>query len=150
MTDTMVQTGTWGLWIFQFHQDTWNRYLMLEDVSPHIAWNAISNLELRRSSIALLIERVLPSASTLSIICPREDPLTMDAITKQLPSQNEVSFSLDGWKPTNKLAIMSVIAYYMNRDWALHEVQLAFDEVACLFLSRFPSQLRMIGEGSTN
>jgi len=33
----------------EFHQDTWNRYLMLGFVSAHIPWNAISNLELWRS-----------------------------------------------------------------------------------------------------
>jgi len=33
----------------EFHQDTWNRYLMLGFVSAHIPWNEISNLELRRS-----------------------------------------------------------------------------------------------------
>jgi len=32
-----------------FDQDTWNGYLMLGCVSDHIPWNAISNLELRRS-----------------------------------------------------------------------------------------------------
>jgi len=53
----------------------------------------------------------------------------VDAIKKQLLSQNTVSFASEGWTATNKLAIMSVIAYYMDRDWALREVQLAFDEV---------------------
>jgi len=32
---------------------------------------------------------------------------------------------------------MSVIAYYMDRNWAVREVQLAFDEVNRLFCSRF-------------
>jgi len=39
----------------------------------------------------------------------------------------------------NKLARMSVIAYYMDRSWALREVQLAFDEVDRLFFSCFES-----------
>jgi len=33
----------------EFHQDTWNHYLMLGFVSAYIPRNAISNLELRRS-----------------------------------------------------------------------------------------------------
>jgi len=32
----------------KFHQDTWNRYLMLGFVLAHICWNAISDLELRQ------------------------------------------------------------------------------------------------------
>ena len=112
---------------------------MLGFVSAHIPWNAISNLELRRSYKALPGDLVLPSATTLSNICRREYALTVDAIKKQLPLRNKVSLALDGWTSTNKLAITSVIAYYMDRNWALREVQLAFDEVNHLFISRFES-----------
>jgi hypothetical protein len=112
---------------------------MLGFVSAHIPWNARSNLELRRSYNALRDDLVLSSATTLSNICWRIYDLTVDAIKKQLPSRNKVSLSLDGWTSTNKLAITSVIAYYMDRHWALREVQLAFDEVDCLFFSRFES-----------
>jgi len=94
----------------EFHQDMWNRYLMLGFVSAHIAWNAISNLELRRSYQALGDDLVLPLATTLSNICRREYALTVDAIKKQLPIRNKVSLALDGWTSTNKLAITSVIA----------------------------------------
>jgi len=110
---------------------------MLGFVSAHIPWNAISHLELRRSYKALRDDLVLLSAMTLSNICQREYALTMDAIEKQLPVRNEVSLALDGWTSTNKLAITSVIAYYMDRNWALREVQLAFDEIGRLFYSRF-------------
>jgi hypothetical protein len=61
----------------------------------------------------------------------------MAAIKKQLPIRNKVSLALDGWTSTNKLAIMSVIAYYMDQNWALCEVRLAFDEADRLFYSRF-------------
>jgi hypothetical protein len=123
----------------KFHQETWNRYLVLGFVLAHIPWNAISNLELRRSYKALRDDLVPPSATTLSNICRREYALTVDAIKKQLPSRNKVSFALDGWTSTNKLAITSFIAYYMDRNLALLEVQLAFDEVNLLFFSRFKS-----------
>jgi len=127
----------------------WNRYLMLGFVSAHIPWNAISNLELRRSYKALRNDLVLPSATTLSNIGRREYALTVDAIKNQLPLRNKVSLALDGCTSTNKLAITSVIAYYLDRNWALGEVQLAFDEVDRLFCSHFESYLRMIGQGPT-
>jgi len=92
---------------------------------------------------------VLLSASTLSNIRRREYTLTVDAIKKQLPSRNKVSLALDGWTSTNKLAITSVIAYYMDRNWALREVQLAFDEVDSPFFFYFESSLRIAGQGST-
>jgi len=123
----------------EFHQDTWNRYLMLGFVSAHIPCNGISNLEFRRSYKALHDDLVLPSATTLSNICWREYALTVDAIKKQLPLQNKDSLALDRWTSTNKLVITSVIAYYMDRNWALGEVQLTFDEVNRLFIPRFES-----------
>jgi len=88
---------------------------MLGFVSAHIPWNAISNLKLRQSYKAVRDDLVLPSATTLSNICWREYALTVDAIKKQLPIRNKVSLALDGWTSTNKLAITSVIAYYMDR-----------------------------------
>jgi len=124
---------------FEFHQDTWNRYLMLGFVSAHIPWNAISDLELWRSYKSLRDDLVLPSAMTRSNICRREYTLTVEAIKKQLLIRNKVSLALDGWTSTNKLAITSVIAYYMDRNWALREVQLAFDDGDRLLGSRFES-----------
>ena len=123
----------------EFHQDMWNRYLMLGFVSAHIPWNSISNLELQRSYLALRNELLVQSATTLSNICRREYALTVVAIKKQLPSRNEISLAMDGCTSTFKLAIVSVIAYYMDRNCALREVQPAFDEVDCLFYSPFES-----------
>jgi len=123
----------------EFHQDSWNGYLMLGFVSAHVLWNTISNLELRRSYKALRDDLILPSATTLCNICRREYALTVDAIKMQLPLRNQVSISLDGWTTTNKLAIKWVISYYMDRNWALCEVQLTFEVVDRLFCSRFES-----------
>jgi len=99
----------------------------------------MSNLERRRSYKALRDDPVLPSASTLSNICWMEDALTVGAIMKQLPSQNQVSLVLNGWTSTNKLAITSIIAYYMHRNWGLGEFQLPCNEVNRLFFPPFES-----------
>jgi len=132
-----------------FHQDTCNHYLMLGFVWAHIPWNALSNPELRQSYKALRDDLMLLSATTVSNICRRDYALTVDAIKKQLLSCNKVNSALDGWTSRNKLAITLVIAYSMDWNWALHEVQLAFDEVDCLFFSPFESKLWMIGKGPT-
>jgi hypothetical protein len=112
---------------------------MLGFLSAHIPWSAISNAELRRSHKALRDDLVLPLATTLSNICQRDYALTVDAIKNQLTLRNKVSLALDRWSSTNKLAITSVIAYYMDRNWALLEVQLAFNEFDRLFYSHFES-----------
>jgi hypothetical protein len=82
---------------------------------------------------------------TFCKICWRENALTVDAIKKQLPSRNDVSLALDGLTSTNKLAIMSDIAYNMDQNWALGEVKLAFNEVDRLFFSALESLLKMGG-----
>jgi len=41
----------------------------------------------------------------------------------------KVSLALDGWISTYKPAIKSIMAYYMNRYWELHEIPLGFEEV---------------------
>jgi len=110
---------------------------MLGFVSAYIPWNTISDLELRLSYKAVRDELVLPSATTFSNFRLGEYSLTVDANKKQLPSRIEVSLALDGWTSSNKLVITLVIAYYMDQNWALGEVQLTFDEVDCLFFSFF-------------
>jgi len=55
----------------KFHHEMWNGYLILGSVSAHIAWNAKSSLDLRRSYKALRDDLVLQSAITLSNICQR-------------------------------------------------------------------------------
>ena len=112
---------------------------MLGFVSAHIPWNAISDLELCRLYKALHNDLVLPSATTLINICRTEYALSMDATMMQLPSRDEVSFTWEGWTSPNKLAITSVIAYYMDQNWALRELQLAFDGNDRLIFSRSES-----------
>jgi hypothetical protein len=107
--------------------------------SALIACYAVSNLELRRLYEALHYDLVLPSGTNLSIICRRDYALNMDAMLKQSPSRNEVGSPLDAWTSTDKLAIMSVIAYYLDQNWALGELQLAFEEDDCLIYSCFES-----------
>ena len=123
---------------------------MLRSVSAHIPWYAISNFGLGRSYKALRSYLVLPSATTLSNICRSGYALTMDAFRNHLPSRNEVCVALYAWTLTIKLAIMSVITYYMDQNWALREVQLTFDEVDCLLISGLETKFRMIGQGPTS
>jgi hypothetical protein len=124
---------------FEFHQDTWNCYIMLVFVLVYIPYNLRSNLELCWSHQALHDDQVLPSITALNNICWRQYALTVDAIEKQLPLRNKASWGLDGWTSTNKLVITSGIAYNMERHWALQEAQCAFDEVDCLFFATFES-----------
>jgi len=112
---------------------------MLGIHSAHIPWNAISNVERRRSYKPLKRDQVLQSAMTLSDICRREYALTVDAINKQFLSCNTVSLALDRWTSTNKPAIMLVNACYMDRNLAFCEVQLDFNEVDRPFISGFES-----------
>jgi len=77
----------------EFHQDTWNPDLMLGCVSANIPWNAISNLELRRSYKVLCSELVQLLPMTLGNICRREHALTLDAIRKYLLSWNNVTLA---------------------------------------------------------
>jgi len=92
--------------------------------------------------MALRDDLVLPTATTLMNICRRKYALTVDAIKKQLPLRNKVSLALDGWTSTNKLALVSAITYNMDRNCALGEVQLAFNEVHRLTCSSFESSSR--------
>jgi len=125
--------------ISDFHHDTWNRYLIFRFGSAHIAWNGLSILVLRWSYKVLHSKLVLPSAGKLSDLRRRQSALTVDAIKKQLPSRNKVNSAWDGGTSQIKLASTLAIAYYMERNWALCAVLLAFDEVDRLVYSRFES-----------
>jgi hypothetical protein len=61
----------------------------------------------------------------------------VDAIEKKLPARDKVSVALDECTSMNKLAIMSVVANYMNRNWAWQEVQFGFDVADSMVISDF-------------
>jgi len=50
----------------------------------------------------------------------------------------------------NIVALMSVVAYYMNWNWAVRDVQLAFDQVDTPFSSYFGISSRITGEVSAS
>jgi len=62
---------------------------MFSGVPAHIAWNALLNLEVRRSYKALHDDLVLPSTLILSNTCHSDNAPTMDAIRKELPSRKK-------------------------------------------------------------
>lgn len=115
-----------------FDQQSWNRYLLLGLLSALIPLNAISNREFRRVFFSLRHDLKLPSVSTLSRLLESEYDKTIEAIKHQIPLGQRVSIALDGWTSQNRLAITSVIMYYISRNWKLEEVQLAFEEVRYL------------------
>ena len=115
-----------------FDQQSWNRYLLLGLLSALIPLNAISNREFRRVFFSLRHDLKLPSVSMLSRLLESEYDKTIEAIKHQIPLGQRVSIALDGWTSQNRLAITSVIMYYISRNWKLEEVQLAFEEVRYL------------------
>jgi len=123
----------------EFHQDTWNRYHMLEIVLSHDPVKPIFHLELRLSYDASNSDAVQPSCSTLRNVSPRQYSLAVNAIKKKLPSRNRVSIALDRGTWTNTLTRKSVITSYGDQNWSLGEVQLAFNDVDYHFFSYYPS-----------
>lgn len=73
----------------------------------------------------------------------------VDAIEMPLPTKNSVSFAVDGWTSTNKLASTSDIACYMNPNLVFQDMPLAFDKVNIQLLSYFNSTVSITGLRST-
>jgi len=98
-------------------------------------WDIIS-----RATTVIKSSKTWPSAAihhNLSTICLGGLELTVDVINKQLLAQRKFNLALDGWTSINKIARTSVIAYYINQDQALHEVQVAFANVNRQFVACF-------------
>lgn len=112
-----------------FNQESWNRYLLLGLLSALVPLNALSNVELRRVFFSLRSDVKIPSVGTLTNLLAREYEMTLAAIKEQIPTGQKVSIALDGWTSQNRLAITSVIMYFISKNWKLEEVQIAFEEV---------------------
>jgi len=121
----------------KFHQDISHRYHMLQFISVCKSWIVIWNVELQLSYTVSGHELVLPSTMTITNICTTEYALTVDAIRKQLPTQNEVTLACAGWTLMNKLVITTVIASYGHRNCVLHQVQLTLNEFDFKIISSF-------------
>ena len=116
----------------EFDKHTWNRYLLLGFLSALIPFNTLTNPELRRILFSLKPDVNIPSVSTLRRLLSTEYEKTTQAIRDNIPEGQKVGQALDGWTSGNKLAISSVIMYYISKNWELKEVQLAFEEVCGL------------------
>jgi len=112
-----------------FNQESWDRYLLIGLLSALIPLNVVSNREFRRVFKVLRNDIKIPSVSKLTSLLGKEYDKTLEAIKGQIPRGQRVSIALDGWTSKNRLAITSVIMYYISRNWTLEEVQLAFEEV---------------------
>jgi hypothetical protein len=73
----------------------------------------------------------------------------VDAIKNPQVSRNNDRLGVDRWTLRNNLAISLVIAYDMDRNWALQDVQLAVDKVDRLLFSYFRNEILMIGQEAT-
>lgn len=99
-------------------------------LSALVPFNVLSNPEFRRTFLAINPNISIPSVSKIRRLLAVEYENTLQAIKNSIPKNQKVSLALDGWTSSNKLAITSVIMYYIAGDWKLTEVQLAFDEVS--------------------
>lgn len=98
-------------------------------LSALVPLNVLSNPEFRRTFLALRPGITIPSITKIRRLLAVEYENTLQAIKESIPKNQKVSLALDGWTSSNKLAISSVIMYYIGTNWQLKEVQLAFDEV---------------------
>ena len=121
----------------EFDPHTWNRYLLLGFLSALIPFNTITNPELRRILFPLKADLNLPSVSILRRLLATDYEKTTKAIRDNIPEGQKVGLALDGWTSSNKLAISSVIMYYISKSWELQKVQIAFEEVCGLFPTQY-------------
>jgi hypothetical protein len=92
-------------------------------------FNVLNSPEFRRSLLMLRPDISIPSVSKFRRLLKSEYDITVQSIRRAIPKDQKVSLALDGWTSSNKLAVVSVIMYYISPDWSLKEVQLAFEEV---------------------
>jgi hypothetical protein len=128
----MIKMADGDLVSTEFDRRSWNRYLLLGLLSALVPFHVLRDRQFRRIFQILRHDIKLPSISSLTNLLHREYETTLLAIKSQIPKGQKVSLALDGWTSKNNLAITSVIAYYIGRNWSLEEVQLAFEEVRSL------------------
>lgn len=133
----------------RIHQEICNHYLMLGFGLADILWNVVWIIELQHSFRALSSDQVLPSAKNLSNVCQREYALAVDAIKNKLLWRNKLSLATDRLKLKNNLTVMAVIAYCMERDWAMGGVELTLDKVRWRFMSPVASKFCITGQRQT-
>jgi len=114
-----------------------------------ITWNSMSFLEIRQWNNVWWGKAVISSASTLSNCCSWGHSLTVEVIQNHMPSRNIVSLASDRETSKEKLATMWVKDNNMNRNGALWEVQLAFDQLGNLFNTYFNNKFSILGQEMT-
>ena len=95
----------------------------------HIPLSVISDPYFRRLLLFTRNDLKLPSRSTVQRLLMREYQLAVKAIATLIPMDRKISIAIDAWTSPNKLAILSIIGYFVTSDWRLAEIQLGFEQI---------------------
>jgi len=53
----------------------------------------------------------------------------VDDIRTCLPAAGKISLAADTWTSTNKLAFLTIVAYWISDSWQIEEVLIGFEEI---------------------
>ena len=105
-------------------------WMMSAHLSAHIPFNAVHNLEYRRFLRSISHGQFgIPSRSKLQRGLKKEYQKAIEQLTALFPKDTRVSIALDGWTAAHRVAILSIIAYHIDRNWNLVKSQLGFEQV---------------------
>lgn len=110
-------------------QNEWDAQLVRAFLSAGISFNAASNPHLRATWLMLKRNLMVPSPSTIRRRLDELYKSTVKTIKSQLPRNGKISLCLDSWTSPNHLAFLSIIGYFVTKDWELKELLLGFEDL---------------------
>ncbi len=92
-------------------------------------FKAVDNVHIRRALSMLNSSVPLPKSPKICILVEEYMEGSEQDLLKDLPAGAKVSIVADGWTSPNKLAILAIVAYFIDNNWRLRKVVIGFEEI---------------------
>jgi len=112
-----------------FSQHDFEEYFLKAFLATNLAFNCSNTLAFRRVFKYIRPGVKIPSPTILMWHLKRLGKSTVDDIRTCIPAPGKISLAADIWTSPNKLAFLSIVAYWISDSWQMEEVLIAFEEI---------------------
>jgi len=112
-----------------FNQHDFEEYFLKVFLATNVVFNYSNNLAFRCVLKYIRAGVEIPSPTTLTRHLKRLGKSTVDDIRTCLPAAGTISLAADTWTLSNKLAFLTIVAYWISDSWQMEEVLIEFEEI---------------------
>ena len=112
-----------------FDQAQFDEYFLKGLLAVNLPFNVANNQAFRRAFKYARPDVQIPAPTTITRRLHFLGTETIEYIKDQIPIGTKISLAADVWTSPNKIAFLSIVAYWITDMWELKEALIGFEEI---------------------